>query len=372
VIEDGRITVLDLACGPMAVAGSTRMQATTSELLVAGAALEEALVQTLGRRREAEDVASQFARLLDDLGRPESVAAMASMIDYEVEIYGDKGLVTYMADERLLDIFTDTTERSPTFMLPRFRQADDQVSPPSWAFVNNPRLPTAEAWRQVLRREARCLEWDAALYAKLDAPVGLREHPPRLGAADMQRFQIGNEPDPSRYQTTNSAAILVVLGSEVERLARTNDPLRSAFEAASRPFARRAVLAMGPAPDADLATTCWHVPLGLADSPLHLWDRLAAKLVLNTISTAAMARMGRLMSNWMAHVEPTNKKLIDRGTRLIAELAGVDYETACHALFETIDQQTRTFEPGEEKPSPVAETIARLKGTGERTSGFPA
>ena len=71
-----------------------------------------------------------------------------------------------------------------------------------------------------------------------------------------------------------------------------------------------------------------------------------------------MARMGRLISNWMAHVEPTNKKLIDRGTRLIAELAGVDYPTACYAMFETIDQQSRTSRPNQEKPSPVAETIA--------------
>ena len=361
VIEDGRITVLDLACGPMGVAGSTRMQATTSELLVAGAALEEALAQMLGVRQGPEDMVSQFARLLDDLGRPESVAAMAGMIEYEVQLYGQKGLVTYLADECLLDIFTDTTERSPTFMLPRFRQADDQVSPPSWAFVKNPRLPTTEAWRRVLRREARCLEWDAALYVKLDAPASLRENPPQLGATDMRRFQIGNETDSSRYQTPHNAAILVALGEEVERLAKAGDPLRAAFEAAAQPFGRRAVLAMGPARVADLNVTCWHVPLRLAASPLHLWDRLAAKLVLNTVSTATMARMGRLVSNWMAYVEPTNKKLIDRGTRLIAELAGVDYETACHALFETIDRQTQNLKPGEEKPSPVAETIERLK-----------
>ena len=36
-IEDPRVTVLDLYCGPMAIAGSTRMQATTSEQLIAGA-----------------------------------------------------------------------------------------------------------------------------------------------------------------------------------------------------------------------------------------------------------------------------------------------------------------------------------------------
>jgi N-acetylmuramic acid 6-phosphate etherase len=75
-----------------------------------------------------------------------------------------------------------------------------------------------------------------------------------------------------------------------------------------------------------------------------------------------MARMGRLASNWMAYVEPTNKKLIDRGTRLVSEIAGVDYATACFALHETIEELARSAKPGQERPSPVALTIARLKG----------
>jgi N-acetylmuramic acid 6-phosphate etherase len=74
-----------------------------------------------------------------------------------------------------------------------------------------------------------------------------------------------------------------------------------------------------------------------------------------------MARMGRLASNWMVWVDPTNKKLVDRGTRLVAEITGVDYATACYALHETIEELARTIKPGQEKPSPVALTIARLK-----------
>jgi hypothetical protein len=60
-------------------------------------------------------------------------------------------------------------------------------------------------------------------------------------------------------------------------------------------------------------------------------------------------------------VEPTNKKLIDRGTRLVAELAGVDYRTACYALHETMEALARRPHPAQEKPSPVALTIGRLK-----------
>lgn len=378
VIRDPRVTILDLACGPMAVAGSTRMQATTSELLVAGAALEMALVQVLtGRldeasldrlglaRSEPEDFVHRFERLLGDLARPESIAAMANMIEFEEGLYRRSGLVTYLADACLLDIFTDTTERSPTFMLPRFRQSDDRTSPPSWAFVKNPRLPTAEAWRQVLRRAPRCLEWDVPLYRRLDAPRNLQENPPHLGAADMLRFQIGNEDDPSRYERPDNAAVLVALDAEVARLAWPDDPLRAAFERAAASFAQRAVLAVGSAEvPKDLGGACWHVPVGLPASPLRLWDRLAVKLVLNTVSTATMARLGRLTSNWMVHVEPTNKKLIDRGTRLIAELTGLSYDAACLALHETLEEQTHTVRPGQQRPSPVALTIQRIKALG--------
>ena len=354
VIEDPRITKLDLSSGPMALAGSTRMQATTSELLVAGAALDTALAETLHISRSEmstlsppADYAEQFTRLLAELGRPDAVNAMAAMIEFEEQIYRRKGLVTYMADRCLLDIFTDTTERSPTFMLPKFRNSDNHVSPPSWAFVKDPLRPTAEAWRNVLHRGPRCLNWDAELYRQMNAPAKLVTNPPRLSADELFKFLIGNEDDASRYAVADNAAVLLVEGDEVARLARPDNPLRAAFASAARPFAQRAVLAIGPAPPQEIAPIRWHVPLHPAASPLRLFDRLADKLVLNTVSTATMCRLGRVTSNWMVYVEATNKKLIDRSTRLVSELTGVDYNTACYALFETLEEISKTVKPGQ-------------------------
>jgi len=45
IIDEPRIRKLDLTTGPMAISGSTRMQATTAELVVVAAALEIALVR---------------------------------------------------------------------------------------------------------------------------------------------------------------------------------------------------------------------------------------------------------------------------------------------------------------------------------------
>jgi len=58
----------------------------------------------------------------------------------------------------------------------------------------------------------------------------------------------------------------------------------------------------------------------------------AQKMVLNMLSTAAMARLGRVYENWMVYVALTNKKLRQRGARILEEAAGVNSSAAKHAL----------------------------------------
>lgn len=50
----------------------------------------------------------------------------------------------------------------------------------------------------------------------------------------------------------------------------------------------------------------------------------AQKLVLNMISTAAMIRIGKVVGNKMVDMQLSNKKLVIRGTRMIAEETGMD------------------------------------------------
>lgn len=58
----------------------------------------------------------------------------------------------------------------------------------------------------------------------------------------------------------------------------------------------------------------------------------ATKLVLNMLTTLAMVRLGKVASNLMVDVEPTNVKLRDRATRIVQALTKIDYETALAAL----------------------------------------
>lgn len=58
----------------------------------------------------------------------------------------------------------------------------------------------------------------------------------------------------------------------------------------------------------------------------------AQKLVLNMISTSVMIRLGRVKGNRMVDMQLSNNKLIDRGTHMVMEATGLDYETANRLL----------------------------------------
>ena len=59
----------------------------------------------------------------------------------------------------------------------------------------------------------------------------------------------------------------------------------------------------------------------------------AQKMALNMISTSVMIKIGRVKGNRMVNMQLSNKKLIDRGTRMIVDELGIDYEHARSLLL---------------------------------------
>ncbi len=61
----------------------------------------------------------------------------------------------------------------------------------------------------------------------------------------------------------------------------------------------------------------------------------AQKLVLNMISTTVMIQLGRVEDNRMVNMQLTNDKLVDRGTKMLMERAGLDnYDEAKTILLK--------------------------------------
>ncbi len=92
-------------------------------------------------------------------------------------------------------------------------------------------------------------------------------------------------------------------------------------------------------PPADLAAACDVVivvqagPEGLTGST-RLKAGTATKLVLNTITTAAMIRLGKAYGNLMVDLMAWSEKLKDRGERIVMEACRVDRARARRAIEE--------------------------------------
>jgi N-acetylmuramic acid 6-phosphate etherase len=58
----------------------------------------------------------------------------------------------------------------------------------------------------------------------------------------------------------------------------------------------------------------------------------ATKLVLNTLTTGAMIRLGKIYGNLMVDLRAWNEKLVDRGQRIVMETTGLDRLAARQAI----------------------------------------
>lgn len=66
----------------------------------------------------------------------------------------------------------------------------------------------------------------------------------------------------------------------------------------------------------------------------------AEKLILNMISTTSMIKIGKVYSNLMVDVKPTNIKLVDRAKRIISDAANLEF-TVASEYYEKAEHQPK-------------------------------
>lgn len=69
----------------------------------------------------------------------------------------------------------------------------------------------------------------------------------------------------------------------------------------------------------------------------------AQKLILNMISTSVMIKLGRVKGNKMVDMQLSNNKLIDRGTKMVMDATGYDYEKS-NDLLKQFGSVRKTIE----------------------------
>lgn len=355
---------MPLFVGNMAVSGSTRMQVTTVELLVAGAAFELAAQRWCEENLTKEelevagivalnpaDYAAEFKKINKQLSSGKALAGLAEAVELEKSVYDNKGLVTYATHDYLLDIMTDTTERQPTFTLPPFRKFDDEEAELSWAYVKDPLYPNEVAWQHVFRRPIKGLDWTKEDYIRMEAAQSIIDNPPSVGSEEVMQYNIGNCDDPSRYSRKPNVLICMDINGSA------TPEVMAWFKEQVKHYEKGVLIRMGEIAKGKKWENEIHIPVKLTRTSNELLTHLMVKLSFNVLSTATMAKMGRVWSNWMIQVLPTNKKLIDRSTRIISNIANIPYEQANEEFFKSYLGR----DPKEEyRESYVVETLKRL------------
>jgi N-acetylmuramic acid 6-phosphate etherase len=283
VHQNPAIDKLCLHVGPMALAGSTRMQASTVLQLAVG-------IPLLHGDRPAKDWLEAFRRAVEAC----DFSFLAAFVESESRIYATGHRVIYRVKDYGITVFTDTTERAPTFSLIPFDRFDQRHDGCSLCYVVLDDCDTPdEAWIGLLNRPPRALDW--------------LEVDPRTSAAYLRGFDFS-------------------VGAVERRRRRV--PGSTHHEFRIRDGADGIALGLG-----------WSTHQVTTGDMPELFRHLLLKQMLNIHSTLVMGRLGRYESNLMTWVTPTNGKLVDRATRYVGHLlsrAGSTdhrYEEIVHELF---------------------------------------
>ncbi|MCB0377335.1 MAG: hypothetical protein KDD33_02495 [Bdellovibrionales bacterium] len=283
VIENPNIQKIELFVGPMALSGSTRMQASTVLQLAVGMAL-------LDEGRSAEEALKQFIKVVEEL----DFLALVPFIKEESAIYKAGEYLMYTPLDFGITVFTDTTERSPTFSLPSFESPNAQVKNPSLCYIMLPKAESKEeAWHALLNRDPRNLNW---------VDVDKQTMDEYAGGFDFSKKAI-------EYREQN-------IGAKTHHF----------FE----------IKAVEKAISFKL-NDCVHQ--FICEEEGSLYQHTLLKLLLNIHSTLIMGRLNRYQSNVMTWVKPNNGKLVDRAARYVELLLqergqSMAYETIVRKIFE--------------------------------------
>jgi len=356
VIDEPGITKINLTTGPMAITGSTRMQATTIETYVLGVALQAAVYDLLkdflnpkellkaGFKQPylVVDNLKAFAPILNRIKR--AVPAIATWTELEANTYAGGHFSTYFAQKAMITVFIDSTERSPTF---RLYPLDTVDSPQrrSWIQVWTPAASSQEAWLSFLGRPFRGLNeefYRPAFEKEIDDPYlkkaaleslkkagqdqqdlydfsfsesNLKKRGPKPGDLGVM---VGLTPEENYFLDSNSpfnrfgrlflenkASLVTVNVTDLEekKIAELKKNIENFYQIKALP------------PEQKLHQV-W-LSVDMTNDPFQLRQNMALKMVLNAHSTAVMAKLGRVVGNTMTNVSPSNLKLIGRATYLI-------------------------------------------------------
>lgn len=283
VIENPKIHKVNLTVGPMAISGSTRMQASTVLMLAIGMGL-------LYRHPDQKSFDTFYQNFLHRLTLTD-YDIMQGLTVLESNLYKNKKFLNYVADPHLaISILTDTTERSPTFSLRGFENRLEPGTHHSLSYLFIPDSENAgHGWSELLWRKPRALEW-----SELDG---------RIGLSKLLGFDISQQGLKARSESVSSVNFEVLHSK------------------------------------GKIQFICLDEKVEFFWGEDQLFNHLMVKMLLNAHSTLIMGLLDRYQGNVMTWVRSSNNKLIDRSARYILHLLKesgktATYEDVVEKIFE--------------------------------------
>lgn len=286
ILESKWIRSICIPTGPMALSGSTRLQASTVQMFGAGLALFSSVSEM-----EFRDRVNAFSNFYQSL----KLDFLQGFVEFESGAYKANEYVNYQTNDFGITILTDTTERSPTFSLRPFENSLDPNAKSALSFLEM--LDTQDsgsAWQKVLHRLPRGLDWE--------------EYENRLSQRVALGFDFSEKGIRWRAEKVAPHAVRSI------KICYFRDDNSVIFEFGSY----REKILFGK--------------LGLLERHLII------KLILNMHSLFVMGKMGRYEGNVMTWVRPSNGKLIDRTIRYVDFLLkrkniSASYESIAEKVF---------------------------------------
>ena len=265
----------------------------------------------------------------------ENTESLKNLTVLESDTYGSGNKSTYFAGKGLLTVFTDCTERSPTFRLSPLDSLGEEEKK-SWIQVWTEGKDPSTAWFNLLGRDFKGLDREIYKpvfteeiqdsYLKASALESLRS------AGNDQKYQYDFSLSPGNIDHhgpgENDLGVIVCIDNESDLLRNPDSDWNRFLALQKEQGARIAVFLIGeespvalPEITERLSLSAQDIVISLpvpkTDDPLGLNRQTLLKILLNGHSTAVMARLGRVVGNTMTHVNPSNLKLIGRATYLI-------------------------------------------------------
>ena len=298
LIENPKVVSIDLSVGPMALTGSTRLQATTAQTLVVGWALVH---ESLLFSDFISEIESEVKNL--ELGKLEQ------LIEVEANLLTSKKIVNYQSRGLPMAVFTDIAERGPTFsLLPMQPVGSSSSVVPQFSVLVPSANSAQKAWSEIFGRNPTALGWkdlEVSSQLSLDyllqydwSEAGQKNLEQKIdGSQNLTKQTITIDCDPQRGQ------ILIKQGA-----VNISFTINSRFD--------------------------W------------VKANVLLKIILNTHSTLVMGRLGRFHKNLMTFVRPTNGKLIDRSMRYVKWLLKddgitVEDDIILKKLFSRLDADSK-------------------------------